>query len=692
MVSTRSMRLLILALLITVTFLYIGWDRPLVWGDVPDFVTDPAPGAGAGAVADGKANTPPPSGDALSRPGSPGLNDDETDGPGDGKEEDDYDYERPTSPEDVPPPASPSNEKVEGEASATPVKAGGQAPKPTVECPVSFESYMSSQPGPKSTGRRKFPLVRPPPECRTFVVPELDEYITKMESKIKDPDLYRLFQNSFPNTLDTMVKWHGYAQDNGTETTEELSYIITGDIDAMWLRDSASQLYSYLHFLSPESSSVGGKLNTLNSLWRGLINSHSRYIIISPYCHSFQPPPESGIPPTTNGAYHNNNPRPAYDPVKVFDCKWELDSLASFLQVSSGYYERTKDLAFFARYNWIDAVKASVDAAAAMTVGTYDDEGRVLPSAWTFTGWTNRGSETLTNDGLGNPSKTNGMVRTAFRPSDDATIFQFLVPANMMFATYLEEASIIMEALAEGGKGSNALPGMDADKTARAANVTAGMRSLAAGIRRGIDKDAVVKHRDFGDIFAYECDGFGGVNLMDDANVPSLLSMPLFGYARGPPARLAKLPEGEHAPPRRDYAAIYQNTRRFALSLANPYYAKGPEISAVGGPHLGPGRAWPMAALVAGMTAFDEETGLAGPKGKGGVEDEVAEQLGMVLNSTSGMGVVHESVNSWNGNAFTRAWFGWANGLMGELIIRIEEWEMKANKLSGAGLLGRSWQ
>lgn len=463
----------------------------------------------------------------------------------------------------------------------------------------------------------------------------------------------------------------------------------------MWLRDSASQLYSYLHFLSPESSSVGGKLNTLNSLWRGLINSHSRYIIISPYCHSFQPPPESGIPPTTNGAYHHNNPRPAYDPVEVFDCKWELDSLASFLQVSSGYYERTKDLAFFARYNWIDAVKAAVDAAAAMTVGTYDEEGRVLPSAWTFTGWTNRGSETLTNDGLGNPSKTNGMVRTAFRPSDDATIFQFLVPANMMFATYLEEASIIVEALAEGGKassGDNTLPGMDADKTTLAANVTAEMRSLAAGIRRGIDKDAVVKHRDFGEIFAYECDGFGGVNLMDDANVPSLLSMPLFGYAKGPPARFGKPSEGEHAPSKRDYAAIYQNTRRFALSLANPYYAKGPELSAVGGPHLGPGKAWPMAALVAGMTAFDEETGLVGPKGKGGVEDEVAQQLGMVLNSTSGMGVVHETVNSWNGNLFTRAWFGWANGLMGELIIRIEEWEMKANKLNGAGLLGRSWQ
>lgn len=232
MFSTRSTRLLILALLIAITLLYISWDRPLAWGDVPDFATDPA----AEGVTDGKKTASPSSGDASSgqkKPGSSGSSppkisdvyggDDDEDEPEvgveveedeDEKDGDGYDFERPTSAGDVPPPASANPEKVEEEA-----------PKPTVECPMSFESYMSSQPGPKSAGSRQFPMVRPPLECRTFVVPELEEYITKMESVIKDPDLYRLFQNSFPNTLDTMVKWHGYAQDNGTDTTEELSYI-----------------------------------------------------------------------------------------------------------------------------------------------------------------------------------------------------------------------------------------------------------------------------------------------------------------------------------------------------------------------------------------------------------------------------------------------------------------------------------
>lgn len=575
-------------------------------------------------------------------------------------------------------------------------------PLPVVECPKSFEKYMQTKPGPKSTGSRQFPLVRPAPECRTFTSPAVEEYIERMGTVIKDPDLYRLFQNSYPNTLDTMVKWHGYAQDeNGTETDQELSYIITGDIDAMWLRDSASQLHSYARFLTPHSPEGHDDMGSLNSLWRGLINSHARYVLISPYCHAFQPPPESGIPPSHNGAYQHNKPRPAYDPSKVFDCKWELDSLASFLQASVAYYERTHDLGFFARHDWVPAVRAAVDAAAAMRLGTYDGQGRVQPSAWTFTGWTDRGSETLTNDGLGNPVRANGMVRSAFRPSDDATIFQLLVPANMMWAKYLEEASVIMEELGEG-----AVHAIDPAKRSAAAGLATEMRDFAAGVRRGIDRDAVVvsPHAPgLGEVFAYECDGFGGVNLMDDANVPSLLSMPLFGYAE---SRFGPPPPGEEGGmvAGRDYAQVYRNTRRFILSGANPYFAQGPVISAVGGPHLGPGKAWPMAALVAAMTAFDEETGLVGGRGGGGaggdgggggggdVQEVVAEQLRMVLDSTSGMGVVHESVNSWNEAAFTRPWFGWANGLLGELIMRIEGWEKKANKLNEDGLLGRSWQ
>lgn len=390
----------------------------------------------------------------------------------------------------------------------------------------------------------------------------------------------------------------------------------TDEIDAMWLRDSASQIYSYLPLLEASTEP-----DSLASLWRGLINIHSRYIIISPYCHSFQPPPESGVPPTHNGAYSLNHPSPSYDPIKVFDCKWELDSLASFLQVSSAYYQRTGDLKFFQKYNWIPAVQAAIEAAGAMRLGTYSKDGKVEESAWTFTGYTNRGSETLTNDGLGNPTKANGMVRTAFRPSDDACIYQLLVPANMMWAKYLEDASLIMEKL-EGEQ---------------AKNLTTEMRNQAFGIRQGIDRDAIIHHHDFGDIFAYEIDGFGGANLMDDANIPSLLAMPLWNYSvsafKLPPPR-----EGEKA---KDYGEIYGNTRNFILSDTNPYYMHGPVISAVGGPHVGPGKAWPMAAIIRALTAFrsfPSSGGGAGRSQKKEIGDEIKGQIMMVLNSTGGTG------------------------------------------------------
>ncbi|GKT64301.1 DUF1237 domain-containing protein [Colletotrichum tofieldiae] len=537
-------------------------------------------------------------------------------------------------------------------------------PTPPADC-ESFENWMRKRPGPASEGKRKFPLNRPRPECRTFRLPAMDNLITRMKGVIKDPDLYRLFENAYPMTLDSMVKWRGFANETDettgeTRTTDqELTYVITGDIDALWLRDSAEQISPYLPLLEASQDR-----DSLASLWRGLINAHARYIIISPYCHSFQPPPESGIPPTHNGAFVHNHPMPAYDPTKVFDCKWELDSLASFLKMSVSYAEKTGDWKFFSKYNWVDAVEAAVNAAGAMRLGTYSPEGKVEKSAWTFTGWTNRGSETLTNDGLGNPIKENGMIRTAFRPSDDACIFQFLVPANMMWAKYLESASEIMAKL-------------DGEK---ARKLTDEMRAQAFGIRQGIEKDAIVHRPGFGDVFAYEVDGYGGANLMDDANVPSLLAMPLWNFTQSS----HKLPDPPKGEKQRDYAEVYRNTRKYVLSDANSYFMKGPVISAVGGPHVGPGKAWPMAAVIAAITAYDPLSGIKE------VEKEVEEQLRMVLDSTAGTGVLHESVNSWNENDWTRAWFGWANGLFGELLLRIEDEEKK--KGGDGGLLAKSWQ
>lgn len=731
--GSRRGRFLGVAILLIVLVFWLGSQTPLstVRQDPFDLHTDPTPNRPSDA---GK-----PSHDHTSSHHDPPAQEVE-------EAEDAADLPSTSTTEDL---ITDNDEPLIATTTTEATETAEATPTPTGRC-LDFKTLQEQKPGPLSEGRRQFPYVRPPPECRKFSLPALEDMIERMKKVIRDPDLFRLFENSYPNTLDTMIKWRGFATKKDettgeeTETDEELTYVITGDIDAMWLRDSASQIYSYLPLLEASEDK-----DSLASLWRGVINSHSRYIIISPYCHSFQPPPESGIKPSTNAAYPNYQTVPPFDKKLVFECKWELDSLASFLQISTAYYTRTRDLDFFGKYSWVDAVEAAVNASAAMRRGTYDEEGHVLPSAFTFSGWTNRGSETLTNDGLGNPVKENGMVRSAFRPSDDTCIFQLLTPSNMMWAAYLEQASEIMHGLAEG------------DVHPKAANLTVEMRKLAKGIRRGIALDAVVHHRDFGDIFAYEVDGYGGANLMDDANIPSLLAMPLWNYTL--PAGKQMVKSVKHTPrsdatateteaeaesepstaprsrptateaedaaapstaPRggaaattetedddssastststlteteteekekeHDYAKIYQNTRKFVLSTANPYFAKGPALSAVGGPHLGPGKGWPMAATVAALTAFDDLAGFASLKKR---DEAVAEQLLAVLNSTAGTGVIHETVHAWNEAQWTRAWFGWANGLFGQLILKIAEDE-EARGILGEeeGLLGRSWQ
>lgn len=181
------------------------------------------------------------------------------------------------------------------------------------QCP-DYIDYAKESHGPLSSGKYKLAYQRPSVDCRTFASHGLEDTISRVESRIKDPDLYRLFQNAYPNTLDTAIKWKGYAADNADE---ELTFIITGDINAMWLRDSSNQLQSYLPLLNASSDA-----NSIASLYRGVINLQARYILTSPYCNSFQAPVESGIEPAPNGAASEDTVYPRYSNSSVFECKY----------------------------------------------------------------------------------------------------------------------------------------------------------------------------------------------------------------------------------------------------------------------------------------------------------------------------------------------------------------------------------
>ncbi|OTA83153.1 glycoside hydrolase family 125 protein [Hypoxylon sp. CO27-5] len=477
-------------------------------------------------------------------------------------------------------------------------------------CP-SYSSFSQSRNPPLSTGAYKLAYQRPTPECRTFNSSLIEDAINRAKDNIYDVDLFRLFENTFPNTLDTAIKWRGVAANN---SEEELAFVITGDINAMWIRDSANQIAPYKTVMKNATDDIA-------SVFRGVINLQARYMIISPYCNAFQPPPESGMPPESNGGTYSVTP--SYDRNVVFTCNFELDDFGGFLQLSHDYYTATGDLDFFGKFQWIPAIQSILAASEAMRKPTYGPDGKWIPPAYSFQSLTMSASGTLGNNGMGSPVNDTGLVRSPFRPSDDSAMFDFNIPANMMLSRYLESTSKIMDRLPNAPKG-----------------LAREMRDMAAEIREAIKQWGIVTAPNGKKIFAYEVDGFGGQNLMDDANIPSLLSAPFLGYV-------------EKDDP------VYQSTRAFVLSRSNPWWCAGPYINAIGSPHIRPGAAWPMSAIMRAMTSDDD--------------GEIISAIREVLRSTDGYGLIHESVDSFDTSSWTRQWFTWANGLFGQLIMDLAD-------------------
>ncbi|KAI0836379.1 glycoside hydrolase family 125 protein [Hypoxylon sp. FL0890] len=482
----------------------------------------------------------------------------------------------------------------------------------SAQCP-DYDAYSREMHEPYSEGKYQLSYQRPTAACRKFNSSDVEETIQDMQELVKDPDLFRLFENAFPNTLDTTVTWKGYAAD---DSTEELTFVTTGDIVAMWLRDSANQMRSYKSLLKADDSP-----DSLASLFRGVINLQARYILRNPYCNAFQAPTESGLPPQDNGYADTDKVTPPYNTSFVFECKYELDSISAFLQLSYDYYSKTEDADFFGKFQWVNAVQTILNVTEGLLIGTYADDGSVNESPYTFQRDSTSATETLTNTGAGNPVKGGtGLVRSAFRPSDDSTIYQLFIPANMQFSSYLGKCSKIMEA-------------HDASLAQR-------MSDFASSVKSGIEAHGKVQHPVLGQIYAYEIDGFGSSNLMDDANVPSLLSAPILDY----------LDASDET---------YQNTRKFVLSTWNPYYMHGPVLNGTGGPHVGPGKAWPMSIITSLLTSDDDSEIVAG--------------LQMLVSSTDGLGLIHESVDTFNASEWTREWFSWANGLFGEMLLDLRD-------------------
>ncbi|KAJ7636299.1 Six-hairpin glycosidase-like protein [Roridomyces roridus] len=471
------------------------------------------------------------------------------------------------------------------------------------QCP-DYATYSQEPHGDRSTGPLALPYMRPSPECRTFNSSAVEQVIVDMTQRLKDPDLARLFENTFPNTLDTTVKYFN--------ATENLAFIITGDIRAQWLRDTANQFAHYAPLLSSDPA--------LATLVKAVINNEARYVSEYPYCGAFQPPAESGLAPSHNDWADGVTVNPPVNNQTVFECKYEIDSLCGFLKLSRSYYQATEDSSFM-NENWYNAVNQIFRVIDEQSQGTFDDNFNFI-SYYNWTGGNGALSPAVINRGNGEPKEYTGMVGTHHRPSDDLSVYAFLTPANAMLSVELDHLSdiLVSSGQAKSGNGKK-------------------ISSKATMLSKRIE-EAVWAHSLEDNVFAYETNGFGSRNIMDDANVPSLLALPYLGFLK------------------KTHPA-YIKTRKLLLSKQNPYYAAGQNFSGIGGPHVDVWHPWPM-SLISAIYGTDDDT-------------EITTMLYSIAKNTVGLGLIHESQSIYDATSYTRSWFAWANSYFAEMLLDLAQ-------------------
>ena len=433
-----------------------------------------------------------------------------------------------------------------------------------------------------------FKEVRTPLAKRHFNSPAIEEAIVEFGKNVKNKELAWLFGNCLPNTLDTTVN---FSIKNGREDT----YVITGDIDAMWMRDSTAQVWPYLAFMKKDKK--------LQQLVAGLINRQTQYILKDRYANGFYDDPNKV------GEWKDDitDMQPG-----VHERKWEIDSLCYPIRLAYHYWKETGDARSFDQ-DWLKAIQA--------VLKTFKEQQRKDGlGPYHFQRTTSWATDGVPLEGYGYPVKPVGLICSMFRPSDDATIFPFLVPSNFFAVVSLKQASEIVTAIYK----NQAL----ADE----------LRALATEVEQALQKYAVVHHPEYGDIYAFEVNGFGSYNLMDDANIPSLLAMPyLEAVSIDDP--------------------IYQNTRKFLLSDNNPFYFSGSAGAGIGSPHTGYDRIWHIALVAQGLTSQND--------------DEIRQCIKTLQSTHAGTGFMHESFHKDDPSQFTRSWFAWANTIFAELLWKV---------------------
>ena len=446
-----------------------------------------------------------------------------------------------------------------------------------------------------SPGARRLDI-RPLVGERRFRSDSVEATIERVRTMVAHDELGWLFANCFPATLDSCVVPGVDA--NGRPDT----YVSTGDIDAMWLRDSSAQVWPYLTLVVQDPP--------LAALVVGVIRRQAACIRRDPYANAFQQDLDGG------SAGANTFTDATQMAPGVHERKFELDSLCWPLRLAHGYWAATADDSWLDA-DWLTAFRAILDVMRAGQAGSDDVSG----TSYRFARLTFRGTDTLAlADGRPQPYRRCGLIASPFRPSDDAAQLAFHVPANAMAVVCLRQ---IADVLATHGP-------------------AAALRSEAIAIADEVDaalhEITVAQHPELGAILSYELDGFGSRVLMDDANTPNLISLAYLGY----------LPKTD---------ALYQRTRSFALSQANPWFESGAAASGLGSAHVAPGWVWPIAIVMQALTADTDA--------------EIVACLQSLVGTHAGTGFIHESFEADDPSQYTRSLFGWADASFAELLLSL---------------------
>lgn len=416
------------------------------------------------------------------------------------------------------------------------------------------------------------------PKAMTATIDRVKEAFPNQD-KVHD-----LFAACYVNTYSTTLQ----------KLNDGTTFVITGDIPAMWLRDSAAQVRPYLMAANEDED--------IKNMLAGVVNRQIEFVLHDPYANAFNA--------SASGERYNedNTDMTPY----IWERKYEVDSLCYPIQLAYLLWKTTGDTTHL-NENFRKAVKTIVDVFKT-------EQDHETDSPYRFERDNVRQSDTLTREGKGNEVVPTGMTWSAFRPSDDACMYGYLVPSNMFATVVLDYAAEISREVLE----DDALANECTD--------------LGKMIRAGIEEFGTIDHPVHGRVYVYETDGAGRYNIMDDANVPSLLSAPYLGYC--------------------DFDdETYQNTRRMILSRDNPYYYEGKVAKGIGSPHTDDHYIWHIALSIEGMTSIDQED-----------KERILQTL---IQTDADTGFMHEGFNASNPNEFTREWFAWSNSMFSEFVLSL---------------------